>query len=273
MVVPTAKIPMSAMVRDDFAITAVRLHHSWQADDSETVDDEGSQPLDYLKDKLGSPELSIDYVLDLAPLKVAPGSGLRIFFAADDNDAVSGTKTGQSQPFLLRVVGEGELRAELLRREKEQRHEFARLAKSQDILLTETDALLAATGEQQQLDEKQREQLMKIQKRQKLLGAKMSAIAKHLEEVIVELKNNHLEDPGGPLEQRLTEHVIKPIQRLAEVRVPTAAEALDQLGVKRMKRNLATKSWKRPSTNNVTSTRKCKRSCRICRSRSIFSRR
>ncbi len=228
MVVPTAEIPLSSMVRDDFAVTAVRLNYSWQADASETVDAEGSETLDHLKDLYGKREFLVEHVFDLKPLKVTPGSGLRIYLLADDNDAVSGTNTGQSQPFLLRVVSEGELRAELLRREKEQRQEFARLAKVQDVLLTETEALLAETKEAGKLEPKQREKLMNLQKRQKLLGSNMSSIAKRLDDVIVELKNNKLEDPGGRLEQRLKEQVINPIKRLAEIRVPTAADALDQ---------------------------------------------
>ena len=64
-----------------------------------------------------------------------------------DNDTVTGPKSGESTKILLRVVGEAELRTDLLRREKEQRQILTEMIKKQDLLLTDTGALAAECRE------------------------------------------------------------------------------------------------------------------------------
>jgi hypothetical protein len=229
MVVPGAKLPCSVRINDDFAVRDVRLAYEWRTDVSagEQIGEEIPLGQEVVGAE-GRQRVAFDYDFQLAPLKIATGSALKFVFQANDNDDVSGPKTGRSTALLLRVVTEDELRADLLRREKEQRVEFEHLLTQQDDLYTESDAMLAATRDQAELSTDRRGLLVKLQKRQKLLGAAIGSVAERLSDVLLELQNNNLEEPNGPLQKRLMELIIEPIERLASEAVPQAATQLDE---------------------------------------------
>ncbi len=238
MVIPGARIPFVGRIQDDFQITGVRLRWKWRDQRSETPGETGVIPFSKLEDQVGRDEIPFDDALELAgpgeseasgPFSIAvpAGSGLSFHIEADDNDDVSGPKTGTSTTFLLRVVSEDELRTDLLRREKEQRRELQHLRKSQDDVMTDCRAFLAQTREQPEISAESRGLLLRLQKRQKLLGTSLAAIARQLERVILEVQNNRLEEENGPLQTRLRGRIIRPMWALADESVPRAAGLLD----------------------------------------------
>ena len=229
MVVPGAKLPCRVRISDDFALHNPRLAYEWRNDANQNEQLAEQLALDAeTTGPAGVDRMDFHYDFQLAPLSIPTGSALKFVFQADDNDDVSGPKTGLSTAILLRVVTEDELRADLLRREKEQRVEFEKLLTLQDDLYTETDAMLAATREQAELPSDQRDLLVKLQKRQKLLGASIAGIGERLAGVLLEMQNNNLEEPNGPLQQRLVEAIIDPINELATLATPLAASQLDE---------------------------------------------
>ena len=229
MVVPAASIPYQCRISDDFHVTGVRLTYRWRSDDAEMPPASGTDRLPQFKDLLNQSEVSFQHAFELGPLKIPTGSGLSFQIEADDNDNVSGPKTGKSTTFLLRVVSEDELRVDLLRREKELRLEFERLLKRQEDMTTECEAMLAAVQDAKALSAPQRLLLMRIQKRQKLHGTNLAGIARRLEGIIAEVLNNKLEEEGGSLQQRLVRRIIEPMWQLADESVPAAARLLDRV--------------------------------------------
>ena len=228
IVVPKARIPMECHVQDDFAVSSVRLHHAWRADQSGTLETTGSEPLASLRDALHRNSIRFQHVLDLHPLGMPVGSTFRFWIEADDNDDVSGPNTGKSSYFLLRIVSEEELRGELLRREKEQRQHMEAYWEHQQTLLTECQAMQAAVRAVPELDSPTRQLLVKIRRRQKLLATRLAETAGRLEGILAEIQNNRLEGEGGPLQHRLRALIIEPVRQLASVAMPGAAGHLDQ---------------------------------------------
>jgi len=225
MVVPGATLPCEVRARDDYSVTAVRLTYEWSNDASDAGPTSGATPME-LREQVPADQVRFDYNFELGPLEIPPGSGLRFRFEGDDNDTVSGPKVGQSTEFLLRVVSPSDLLDELLRREKEQRQEFQRLRDEQDKIATECEAMLARLRNEGNLPETDRVELMKLEKRQRLLGANMLGISKRLADIIAELKNNHL-DEDGTREERLQGQIIDPMVELSEQAIPAAALKLD----------------------------------------------
>jgi len=144
-----------------------------------------------------------------------------------DNDSVTGPKSGESTKILLRVVGEAELRTDLLRREKEQRQILTEMIKKQDLLLTDTGALAAECREIKELNPSQRERIVALQKRQKLLGSNLTPVVLRLGGMLQEIVNNRLEEEDGVLKARLSDKVIAPLSSLLEGAIPAAAVGLD----------------------------------------------
>jgi hypothetical protein len=165
--------------------------------------------------------------IDLAPLNLAAPTGLVLHFEATDNDDVSGPNMGRSSEVVLRVVSDSELRADLLRREQEVRQQFAALVKAQDELVTES-RVLAASANNGNWPLEHVEQVIAAQKQQTQIGERTGALAQRLESMALEIFNNRLEEPDGPLAKRLTGAIVAPMRQLAEQEIPAAAENLAQ---------------------------------------------
>ncbi len=226
MVVPRARIPLICKISDDYSVVGAEVSYLWRDDVAQTTND-GKLPLPAAKDLLGKREVDFADSLDLEPLKIPTGTSLNFHVASQDNDNVSGPNIGKSSDFLLRVVTEEELRTDLLRREKEQRQEFERLLKNQEDLLTDAKALQAGVGEQA-LTQEQKDALMQFQRRQKVIGTNVAAIGDRLNGIVIEVRNNRLEDPAGKLEKRLLEDIIKPMGEIADLAVPDVVQQLDK---------------------------------------------
>jgi hypothetical protein len=225
MVVPQARVPFTCRIIDDFGLTDVRVAYRWKGDDASQEGSEGILPVGQAS---RLPELSLDESLELAPLKIPTGSGLSFRFEAADNDDVSGPNIGRSSEFLVRIVTEEELRTDLLRREKEQRQEFERLAKNQEDLLTDSRAFEAAVKGKSDLTAEQKDSLLQYHKRQKLVGQNTSAIAERMSAIVIEVQNNRLEEAGGRLQTRLTKEIVEPLQMVAGELIPAAVASLDK---------------------------------------------
>ena len=176
---------------------------------------------------LGSKVIPLDGGLDLNGLDIPLNSRFSMVLTAKDNNEISGPSIGESTKILLRVVGEAELRTDLLRREKEQRQILLELVKKQDILLTDTGALAAELMEVEILGRSEKERLAGLQKRQKLLSVNINNIVKRLNGMVSEISNNRLEEDDGILKQRLRQKVIDPLAALVEEVIPVAALELD----------------------------------------------
>lgn len=228
MVVPKARVPMTVRVTDDFGITSAKIDYIWRGDDAMRSDGSGTVQFGTIADKLGPPELEIEEAIELEPLDIPTGSGLSFHVAAADNDDISGPNVGKSSDMLLRIVTEEELRTDLLRREKEQRQEFERLLKNQEDLVTDGRALEAEARGATELSAEQKNTLMQLQRRQKVLTGNVGAIADRLTAIVIEVGNNRLEESEGKIQTRLQRDIIAPMRDLVEMSAPEALQKLDQ---------------------------------------------
>ncbi len=222
-----ASVPIQFKISDDFALTEAGLscQHSG-GDPSETQKPEPIRfdfaEIPELKKKFGRREMENEYRLEVEPLGLKIGSHLSFQLEAKDNDSLNGPNLGVSGNFSLKIVTEEELRNELLRREQEQRQEFERLMKDQQELLAGARTLLTTLQNADRIPEKEWRLLKKYEKRQRLTGGRCLSIA--------EVENNKLEESGGKIRRRLKNGIIQPLQRLANQKVPRAANLLDQAG-------------------------------------------
>ena len=228
MVVAKARVPLAIRITDEFGIASARMQYQWRGDDAMRSEGSGTLPFASIADGLGKTELSFQEAIELEPLEVPPGSGLTFHIAATDNDNISGPNEGKSSEFLLRVVSEEELRTDLLRREKEQRQEFERLLKNQEDLVTDGRALEAGARGTANLTAEQRDLLMQMQRRQKVLSGNVGAVADRLDAVVMEVENNRLEEADGKIQTRLKRDIIEPMRMLVESSAPEAMQRLDQ---------------------------------------------
>ncbi|MCA9269538.1 MAG: hypothetical protein KDA41_13750 [Planctomycetales bacterium] len=230
MVVPKARLPIDCLIKDQFAVTSAVLKHQWRHEDNAAEVHEAQYDIASAKEQLGGPKVAFTDVFDLEPLGIPVGSGLSFFIEAADSNDISGPGIGKSTVFLLRVVSEDELRADLLRREKEQRFDFERLVKNQDDMQIDCQALDAALREAAGLSGDQRQLLLTLQKNHKLLSNNIGSVADRLEAILAEYENNRLyTDEDAQQRERLVERIIRPMRELAEADVPLAMRELDKV--------------------------------------------
>ena len=145
---------------------------------------------------------------------------------------------GHSQEFLLRVVSDEELRADLLRREIEQRKAFDDQAyQVQMALMTEVQAIAARTPEpgtiREDFDSQREAALIALVRKQKSIGTALDRVANRFEEFLVEVTNNRLHEaenqlaPDQRIETRFDERIIQPIRQLDAELVSLASRHLD----------------------------------------------
>ena len=227
MIVPGALIPYVGEINDDFSIEDVEIIYSLKEDTGERREVSGKLVPYGIQKKIGSKEIKMDGAIDLEPLDLTINSRFSVYFSAKDNNTESGPGVGESTRILFRVVGEAELRTDLLRREKEQRQIVSELTKKQDILLTDLGAIAAEFVEIDILDRSSKERLANLQKAQKNLSVGVGNTVKRLKGMVLEIKNNRLEEEKGILQSRLNEKIIAPLELLTQQTFPSISLELD----------------------------------------------
>jgi hypothetical protein len=242
MVVPQARLPLAYQVVDDYGIARLFFDARWSNLDRSSEEQpemlDGQVPLADLtgfhpvvRERQG------DALLDLVALPLKPGMSFRFSLAAADTQPnVSGI--GNSQEFLLRVVTNEELRADLLRREIEQRKAFEQAYESQMDLLAQVqmvplqtpagDAPDPAFFNQLELE------LIAMVRNQRGIGTSIARVADRFEEFLVEVKNNRLDEienelfPEQNIETRFDRKIIQPIRQLDQELIALATRHIDQ---------------------------------------------
>lgn len=227
VVTTRALIPIEARLSDDYSIAAARLERRHRIENDEK-DVTGSADLTAAA-KLPAQKAELTHDFDLAPLAIPPGVSMSFFIEAEDQNNVSGPGVGRSPVFVARIVTDAEFRANLLAREREQALELEKRLKLQEDLLTETKALDAATRGRTELDDPQRDQLVKIRKRQKSIGEDSAKIARKFEEMLAEIRNNRIEEmEPAPLQARLKDRIVAPLWKVSTDDVDAVMSAVDQ---------------------------------------------
>lgn len=220
LIVPKAVIPISFQVKDEFAVESVDVSLMWRGDSESSVPQEYSEPVSGLDEILGKNVVQAETVYDLRPRNIPTGVGLRLSIKAKDNNSLTGPGEGISREFLLRVVTEEELRADMLRREIELRQAFELALKNQEQLTVDLRALAASHLEQKGENDKVFNQLVEMQRRQKIIGTNLASIADRFEGILIEAENNRLDESESDLDEnqtirkRLNDRIIVPIREL-----------------------------------------------------------
>jgi hypothetical protein len=231
MIVPEARIPIKAFLRDDFQIVSTDVVFNWNGETEDSPSGKGRLPfglkyaeLDFTKSK---PDPHV-VQFEVGPHNVPIGSSLSFFVEAKDNDAIAGGKKGVSSTFFVRVVDEQELRDDLLRREQEQRQEFMRLMATQDKLIDESRIMISTGDVENEASASLRQRLIQLEKRQKLAGDRCISIARQYAKLSIEFENNKLEEAGSPVQRRLNNKIIDPLNNIADRSSPNAVSLVEQ---------------------------------------------
>jgi hypothetical protein len=251
MVTARARLPLEIRVSDDYGLTEVAVPYVWRGDDEQRKEGKGKLPLPEAKFESKQLELSFKDILDLEPLDIPTATGLTFHVAASDNDDYqdepsqpAGPNVGKSPDFTIRVVTDEELRADLLRREKEQRQEFERLAGQQLELLTFSRELEAQLNSGD-LTAEQKQKLSQTPKQQKLIATNANSVTQRLSSIVTEIANNRLEekeeeapasdDPDSAtidktrrsIGKRLQTKIVEPLIELQSVGFPDTVQKLE----------------------------------------------
>ena len=235
-----ANLPASYQAVDSYGLTQLAFDATWKTGDND--EKTGQRELVFAEPRPGEDGLPIRQVkdfaeLDLEPLGLSPGTSFRFSVTAKDNHPGK-PNVGRSQEFLLRVVTDEELRADLLRREIEQRKAFDDQAyQVQLALMTEIQAIAARTRQdgvsQEEFDSKREAALIALVRKQKGVGTVLDRVANRFEEFLVEVKNNRLDAaenqlaPEQRIETRFDERIIGPIRQLDSELISLASRQFD----------------------------------------------
>ena len=237
LVVPRAMLPVQFAAKDEFSIARMLFACSWKA--SEEADAVGRNvAFGELPGAANGLVRQIENVeiLDLIPLQLNPGTSFRFAVEAFDNRP-GDPNVGRSQEFLLRIVTDEELRADLLRREIEQRRAFEQAYNAQLELMSELQAVVAMRPEPNQrkdeFDSDRDARMLTIGQGQNSISTSIVHVADRFEAFLVEVKNNRLDDqenelaPEQRIEKRFDEGIIQPIRQLDQELIVISTRQLE----------------------------------------------
>ncbi len=244
LVIPRAFLPFTISASDQYGLEKMAFKYEYKGNDN-SVKIEKTIDIPLKKEKPTDSSVYQNAILDLRPEKIPTGVTLKVTILAWDNQpgAKPGElpKPGQSREFLLRVVTEEEFRADLLRREIEQRNAFEQSYNNQLELQSEIRTTAAARPQKAADPSKQDEiveqfflerenKIMALQRRQKIIGTNVQGVGDRFKAFLVEAANNRLDESDKLLEKkndqgevedgprkfkdRLTEDIITPIGHL-----------------------------------------------------------
>ena len=237
LVVPRARIPVSYNALDDYGLAKLQFATAWKAEDAKENEVQqrdipivafGLEPDQIVRQKQDIA------VLELEPLEVTVGASFRLLIRATDTLPENPNSTDSAE-FLLRVVSAEELRADLLRREIEQRKAFQRAYESQLEVMGELQALAAAqrlVESQEKFDTMRQDRIISLGRDQKLIGTTVSTIADRFEEYLVETQNNRLDEDQQvtgmrSFADRFDNNIIRPIRFLDGELIASASRNID----------------------------------------------
>ncbi|MEM9479386.1 MAG: hypothetical protein AAGA58_07015 [Verrucomicrobiota bacterium] len=221
---PSALVPLSAVIRDDYGLSSARMTYTSKKDGEENENLVGAVELTF--DEKAT-EAEINESISLEELGIETGSRLSMQVEAEDNDAIAGKKSGTSTRLLLRIVTESELRADFLRREKEQQQILTELIEKQDLLSTDVKAFAAETRNVPLLDPSARSRLSGFEKRQGRVATQVASVIGQIERIVGEVAINRLPDEQNSLTTRLTERVVAPLSEIRDQLSPEASSLMD----------------------------------------------
>lgn len=237
LIVPRARIPVSYNARDEYGLAQLQFVTHWRAEDAKEDEVQnrnlpiasfGTEP-----DQIVRQQQEVG-VLDLEPLQLSVGSSLRLLVRATDT-LPGKPNQSDSAEFLLRVVSAEELRADLLRREIEQRKAFQRAYDAQLEVMGELQALAAAerlSESQEKFDAQRQDRIISLARDQKIIGTNVSTIADRFEEYLVETQNNRLDQDNNiaglkSFSERFDQNIIQPIRYLDGELIANASRNID----------------------------------------------
>lgn len=222
-----AVLPVQFSTRDDYGLGKAVVQGRWTSSDgSKPGETTFEQPVQTwtqpsIKEARG------EFQLDLLGREIPVGAMLNVEVLVWDRDDVKGPNVGRSPSKLVKIVSEADLRADLLRREQEQRRELQTLIKDQQDLETEIRALGAsrtqASGKVTGL-----ESLMTLERRQRTLTDRVGVIHRHMDMLATEMSNNRLEDAQGPVLGRMKQRVLQPLVEVGQTILPGVLALLEQ---------------------------------------------
>ena len=220
MVVPQAVIPLEIRATDDFGVASLCLKHRFAL--GEKTSEEETVP--FTQPAFGGKEVSHGLVWELEPLGLPPGSVLTFHAEAADYRDVGPRNVGRTESVSVRVVTADELMADLIRRQVEQREDFARIVdRHRTDVKIEIDAAerMAAAGGS--LPDDQKERLGVAEQTLRRAVEETRHVADVCEQVMLEMVNNRLGDSEE--RSKLRAGVVEPLRRLVESRLPELADA------------------------------------------------
>lgn len=224
LILPAARLPVTARIRDDHGITAAWILCQTSSEDAEGTGERMELP--GLTKRLDNAPSEIEHLgrLDMGDLELEPDTNVLLRLQARDNDQVSGPKVGESSTLSLRVVTPQELRAELLQREQELHQTFKRMLNDQKDLHESCRILRAEIGQNETISPPEQRSIVRLERGQRKMAQRAGELADQFAEIVAQVRNNRLEKEGGPIQKRLAQEIILPIRTLATDLNPRAAE-------------------------------------------------
>lgn len=212
-VTPTVKQSIRTLARDDFGLQNIELRYLIEQAGQSAAPPGGQPPVPQTPNiiplfdgkETAPKQQPVEYVWDLAPLKLVPGSVVAMRTAAHDFKTPE-SNVGESREVRLRVVSPSDFVRQIDAEQKLIREEIDRLRKLQETALEQTTDIEKAAEQKGDLTQKEREKLQSTETLQRRVREKAispeGSIQERIKKLLAKLAANQVDDLDS--QKRLT---------------------------------------------------------------------
>ncbi len=202
---PEATVPVKVVIDEDYGLHSARLIYQIATGESEPHG-EIIKPLWSASDQSPAPAAAslerhreLAYAMELAPMKLAPGSIVTLHADARDFDVIKGPNVGKSREIRLRIVSKEDAARQFDDARRELRDELARVLSMQKQAMAPVENAGRTLSQNDRLPQAQREDLNNASTIQRQVGGRFTArdegISARLRRMLQDMKNFRMDNP------------------------------------------------------------------------------
>lgn len=217
------QIPLYMDVVDAYGLEDVQIYAAIDQGAFEPLGDPIPTPT------AGARQMRLTHVVDLAGLKVEPGSMVRIQATARDSmpRVYGGPNLANSRVLSFSILSQDQLEEQMLQRIREAASLFGEAINNQKLATAKTVAARQTVDVENEVTQAARQRLIDSGEIQRTVGTEVQNFAEKLRGIVDEMERNN----SGSAQQRtqLREYVIQPLKGDIAEQIKIAHEALKQL--------------------------------------------
>jgi hypothetical protein len=222
-VTPQAKLPLVIEARDDYGIASLELRYRIERPEATGELPQERTPLP-MPQGGSAKQVKIEWVLDIADLRLQPGDTLHYVAVATDHNRDEAMRAAESRTYEVQVVRPEDLERILQDRLQALKERLEAAAREETEVKTATSTFVGELGPKDVFTQDDTRRLQRLDQDQRRVTVRLEEILAELTDIAAERKLNRLDDEAAAA---LVDELTAAVRDLAKDRSPGVSRELE----------------------------------------------